>query len=135
MKCNKLEKYPPSMHFAQEDCRSDQRIRAYEAGRVRIGEQDYRRSLLLNAERLIADWRPRRVADLCSEDFAAIFDWRPEILLLGTGNALQFPPQSLTASLLQCGIGVEIMDTAAACRTFNILLSEQRQVAAALLIE
>ncbi len=123
------------MHFAQEDCRSEQRIRAYDAGCVRIGEREYHRSLLLTAERLIADWRPCRVSDLGAQDFAPILDWQPEILLLGTGQILQFPEQQVTAALLQRGIGVEIMDTAAACRTFNILLAEQREVAAALLLE
>ena len=122
------------MHFAREDCRSDHLIRAYEPGRVTVGEQHYHRSLIVTGTRLIEAWRPSRAAELLREDFAPVLQLQPEILLLGTGPQLDFPSPSLTAHLLQCGIGVEVMDTAAACRTFNILLSEQRNVAAALLL-
>jgi len=122
------------MHFAREDCRSDRLIRAYEPGRITIGEQHYHTSLILTGQRLIEDWRPRLAGELLREDFTPILELQPEILLLGTGSRLDFPSPALTAHLLQNGIGVEVMDTAAACRTFNILLSEQRRVAAALLI-
>jgi uncharacterized protein len=122
------------MQFAREDCRSERLIRAYQAGRITVGEQHYRSSLILTAERLIEDWRPRRADELLREDFEPVLQLQPEILLLGTGMRLDFPPAALTAHLLQSGIGVEVMDTAAACRTFNILLAEQRRVAAALLL-
>jgi uncharacterized protein len=122
------------MHFAREDCRSDRLVRAYEPGRITIGEQHYHASLILTGQRLIEDWRPRTAAELLHEDFVLVLELQPEILLLGTGSRLDFPSPALTARLLQHGIGVEVMDTAAACRTFNILLSEQRNVAAALLI-
>lgn len=122
------------MHFAREDCRSERLIRAWEPGRLTIGEQHYHHSLIVSADTLIADWRPRLAAELRREDFAAVLQLQPEILLLGTGSRLDFPPPSLTVHLMQSGIGVEVMDTAAACRTFNILLAEQRRVAAALLL-
>lgn len=123
------------MHFAREDCRSEQLIRAYAPGRITIGEQHYHHSLILAAERLISDWRPRLVSDLQHEDFAPVLQLQPEILLLGTGSRLEFPSPALTAHLLQAGIGVEVMDTPAACRTYNILLAEQRHAAAALLLD
>ncbi len=122
------------MHFAREDCRSEHLIRAYEPGRVTVGEHHYRHSLILTAEQVIEDWRPRLITELERDDFQPVMQLQPEILLLGTGSHLDFPSPSLTAELLQAGIGVEIMDTPAACRTFNILLSEQRRVAAALLL-
>ena len=56
-----------------------------------------------------------------------------EIILVGTGDTLRFPPAAWTAGYLACGIGVEIMDTAAACRTYNVLMAEGRRVAAGLL--
>ena len=122
------------MHFAREDSRGEQLIRAYAPGRITIGEQHYQRSLIVTAQRLITDWRPRLAGELLREDFEPVLQLQPEILLLGTGSRLDFPSPALTAHLLQAGIGVEVMDTAAACRTYNILLTEQRHVAAALLL-
>ena len=121
------------MRFAQDDCDSDQLIRAYGNGLITIGEQQYSKSLILTRNRLIADWRPQQVAELRHEDFDLVLEMLPEVLLLGTGCALKSPSPALTARLLQSGIGVEVMDTAAACRTYNILLLEQRNVVAALL--
>lgn len=123
----------PSMHFAQDDCSSDLLIRGYGDGVITIGNQQFARSLILTRDSLMADWRPQHVAELLHDDFVPILEIRPEVLVLGTGKALTFPSPALTARLLQLGIGVEIMDTAAACRTYNILLSEQRNVVAALL--
>jgi len=123
----------PCMHFAQDDCSSDLLIRGYGDGVITIGNQQFARSLILTRDSLMADWRPQHVAELLHDDFVPILEIRPEVLVLGTGKALTFPSPALTARLLQLGIGVEIMDTAAACRTYNILLSEQRKVVAALL--
>jgi len=123
----------PCMHFAQDDCSSDLLIRGYGDGVITIGNQQFARSLILTRDSLMADWRPQHIAELLHDDFVPILEIRPEVLVLGTGKALTFPSPALTARLLQLGIGVEIMDTAAACRTYNILLSEQRNVVAALL--
>jgi len=122
------------MHFAQQDSASELTIRAYDDGTVTVGNTRYRRSIILTRERLIPDWRPQRPEELNAEDFELLRAEHPEILLLGTGAGIHFPSPALTAPLLQAGIGVEIMDTAAACRTYNILLAEQRHVAAALLL-
>lgn len=121
------------MRFAENDCNSDLRIRAYVDGLITIGNQQYSQSLILTQDRLLSDWRPQQVAELQHEDFDLILEIHPEVLILGTGITLKFPSPTLTAHLLQSGIGVEVMDTAAACRTFNILLAEQRNVVAALL--
>jgi len=123
------------MHFAREDSSSEQLIRAYEQGLVIVGEQQYRASLIVSPGQLVTPWRPRHAAELRREDFEPILALGPEILLLGTGSRLEFPSPSLTVALLQAGIGVEVMDTAAACRTYNILLAEERRVAAALLLD
>ena len=134
MKCNKLRVYLYGMHFAPEDIGSELSIRAYADGEVIVGNTRYRRSIILTRTRLIADWRPQRPEELDAEDFAVLHTENPEIVLLGTGRGLQFPLPAVTAGLLQAGIGVEVMDTAAACRTYNILLAEQRSVVAALLL-
>src|SRR5690606_33267162 len=106
-----------------------------EPGGITIGEQRYTDSLILCPGRAILTWRPPHVDALLEEDFEPVVALQPEILLLGTGSRLVFPAPGLTVRLLQYGIGVEVMDTPAACRTYNILLAEQRRVVAALLFE
>lgn len=81
----------------------------------------------------IVDWPVASFATLAEEDFARIADLEPEVVLLGTGARLRFPHPRLSAPLARAGIGLEVMDLQAACRTYNILAAEERIVAAALL--
>jgi len=122
------------MQFAPEDCNSDLMIRACDEGQVTIGAQSYQRSLILTPERIIPDWRPQQVTDITEQDFDSILSLQVEIILLGTGTRLCFPSAQLSAHVLATGTGLEVMDTAAACRTYNILLAENRRVVAALLL-
>ncbi|MBV8466938.1 MAG: Mth938-like domain-containing protein [Burkholderiales bacterium] len=82
----------------------------------------------------VEPWRPIGFDDLTSEDFAALLAWKPEVVLLGTGERLRFPHPQLTKALTQQQIGVEAMDVSALCRTFNILVAEDRRVVAAVLL-
>ncbi len=123
------------MHFAREDCDSELMVRACDDEQIIVGQQSYRRSLILTPQRVIPEWRPCRHEEISQQDLEVALSLQPEILLLGTGARLHFPPSALSASVLATGIGFEVMDTAAACRTFNILLSERRHVIAALLLE
>ena len=122
------------MHFAREDCNSELMIRACDDGQVTIGPQSYRQSLILTPERVIPDWQPRQVTDITEQDFDSIIALQADIILLGTGTTLCFPSARLRAYVLATGTGLEVMDTAAACRTYNILLAESRRVVAALLL-
>ncbi|HHJ16071.1 MAG TPA: hypothetical protein ENJ80_05170 [Gammaproteobacteria bacterium] len=122
------------MHFVQEDFSSELLIRGYGDSGIRVGAETYRNSLILTHERIITDWRPQRHDELTASDFECFGSMQADILLLGTGPVLKFPSPAFTAPLLAAGVGVEIMDTAAACRTFNILLAEGRPVIAALLL-
>ena len=108
-------------------------IAAYREGAVRIGEQEYLRSLIVTRERLV-EWSVSSVGELSVEHFHDALQHQPDILVLGTGNRLEFPPLALQAALSAKRIGLEVMDTGAACRTYNVLLSEDRRVAAALMI-
>ena len=83
---------------------------------------------------LLEGWRPRSMSDLQPADLAPILALRPEVLLLGSGPCQQFPERALLVSLYATHIGFEIMDTGAACRTFNVLVAEGREVAAALML-
>lgn len=93
------------------------------------------RSLVIMPRRLIDDWPPQSFEDLSPEHFALLPDHDVEILLFGSGSRLRWPAPSILAMLLERGIGVEVMDTGAACRTYNILRADGRRVAAALLID
>jgi uncharacterized protein len=119
------------MRFAQDHLPGQNSIRAYEPGRIVVNEHIVDRHVVVSADRLIPDWSPGFM-ELQPAHLEALWDLEPEILLLGTGARLRFPPPDCMAVFLQRGIGMEVMDTAAACRTYNILLGEGRRVVAAL---
>jgi uncharacterized protein len=110
-------------------------VRAYSPGEVRIGDTVIRRSCLLRADRLVTDWRPQTLNEVAAEDLHAILALEPEIVVLGSGTKQRFPRPDLIHELLARGIGCEVMDTGAACRTYNVLVSEERRVVAALLLQ
>lgn len=110
-------------------------IQAYGQGFVRINTQDFQRSVIVTPEQIIADWPPQKLTDLQPAHLIFLRNLTPQIVLLGTGQQQHFPDLSLLRPLIEQGLGVEIMGTAAACRTYNIIVAEGRQVAAALLLE
>jgi uncharacterized protein len=107
-------------------------VRAYEPGRIRIGERWLPGNVIVSADRLIENWTTSEPAALTVADLEHALALDPEIVLLGTGSAMLLPDVDLMALLAKRGIGLEIMGTAAACRTFNVLVHEQRRVVAAL---
>lgn len=123
------------MKFSEFETDAGPLIEAYEPGRVRIGGQDYTGTLAVTAGRVLAQWGPPDFAALDATHMAAIAELAPQVVLLGTGRRQRFPDPALYAVLLERGIGVEIMDTGAACRTYNILAGEGRTVVAALIAE
>ena len=115
---------PPTRHL----------VRGYSPGLLRVGERELTRSIIVAADALVDDWRPQHIAELTAADLEPALALRPEVLLLGTGARQVFPPHELLARLYAARIGIEVMDTGAACRTFNVLVGEGRAVAAALII-
>jgi uncharacterized protein len=109
-------------------------VRSYAPGEVRVGDAVLHRSCLISAERLIDDWRPQTLAELREEDLQAVFALQPEIVVLGSGTRQRFPDARLLGAILARGIGCEVMDTGAACRTYNVLVSESRRAVAALFL-
>jgi uncharacterized protein len=107
-------------------------IRAWEPGRIRIADRWIAGHVVVMPERIVEDWRVASPEDLVLGDLRDALASQPEIVLLGTGPALLWPEADLAAELAASGVGLEIMDTAAACRTFNVLVQERRRVAAAL---
>jgi len=109
-------------------------VRGYAPGHLRIGEREYARSVIVSAATLIDDWRPQHVGELTAADLERALALKPEVLLLGSGARQVFPARELLVQLYDARIGFEVMDTGAACRTYNVLVGEGRAVAAALII-
>lgn len=120
------------LHLTQAD--GSLLITGYDAGWVEINATRHHRSLILLPNRLIENWTDGDFDSLQAADFEPLLPLRPEIVLLGTGERHRFIHPRNTHALTAAGIGIECMTTAAACRTYNILMAEGRHVAAALLI-
>ncbi len=110
-------------------------VQAYSNQSIKIAGQWYSNSLLLTVNRIFDNWQANPVTGLKLDDFSLLLSQKPEVLILGSGQKIQFPPKPLYVELASLGIGLEVMDTEAACRTFNILLSEDRKVAAAIVLK
>ncbi|MGZ5048538.1 MAG: Mth938-like domain-containing protein [Usitatibacter sp.] len=106
----------------------------YGEGYVEVNRRRHTASLVVSGERLVTDWPAASLESLTADHLAAIAELKPEIVLLGSGDAFRFPEPQLLAPLRRAGIGVEVMDTPAACRTYNILQAEGRNVVAALIV-
>lgn len=106
----------------------------YGAGYVLVNQTRYERNLILLPDRIIENWGAATFEQLTAEHFELLLPLQPEMVLFGTGATLRFPHTSLTKKLIASKVGVEVMDTNAVCRTYNILTAEGRRVAAALLI-
>ncbi|HEX5768351.1 MAG TPA: Mth938-like domain-containing protein [Burkholderiales bacterium] len=109
-------------------------ITGYGEGYVMVNGERRASSVVVLADRIEA-WSVERFDALTAEHFRFLTDLEVDIVLLGTGPRQRFPHPRLTAALAQAGIGLEVMDLHAACRTYNILVAEERKVAAALLFE
>ncbi len=109
-------------------------IRRVESGAIMVGDQLLKNNFALTTDEIIGDWHPSVIQDLTEDDFESLIASNPELILLGTGPNPVFPPRELVFSMARKGIGLEAMDTAAACRTFNILVSEGRRVAAVFIV-
>jgi uncharacterized protein len=122
------------MKLSLETGTSTHRIRAYSAGSITVNETVYEQPLVIMPEQLIAPWPVPPLEQLSADDFSALEAYERDIILLGTGARQRFPDPRVITTLARRGIGLEVMDTAAACRTYNVLMAEDRRVAAALLM-
>lgn len=122
------------MRFSEADIGSGHRIQGYEPGRILIGGRSYRSGLILTPERIVDGWGPADPAQLSVDHVAVLVDLAPQVIVIGTGERQVFPAPSVYAGAMRSGIGVEIMDTGAACRTYNILMAEGRKIVAGLIV-
>ena len=109
-------------------------IRGYSDTEVRIGVHTVRGSCIVTADTLITQWEPQSFAELEASHLGALLVLRPELVVIGSGPTQQFASAEIRALLAQRGVGLEVMQLGAACRTFNVLVQEERRVAAGLFL-
>lgn len=107
-------------------------VTGYGNGWIEVNGERHEHALVLMPEGPVQRWDVAEFASLATEHFEGLLALRPELVLFGSGERQRFPHPRLTAALARERIGVEVMDTLAACRTYNILAAEGRRVVAAL---
>ncbi len=123
------------MKLQLENPRGINVVRAFDADGIVVNETRYSRSLILSAQQVTDDWPVSTIADFDESACQSIARHEAEIVLLGTGAAHRQVDSRYMAWFAQRGMGLEVMDTSAACRTFNVLVGEERRVVAALIVE
>jgi uncharacterized protein len=110
------------------------RIDAYQHGLITVNGVAHTSSLIISPGKVIGGWPPSTFTDLATQHIEQIIQLNPEIIILGTGQQLYFPAPELIERIFELDIGFEVMDTGAACRCYNLLVSEKRNVAAGLIM-
>ncbi len=121
------------MKFTQENSPGDNVFSNYGNGVLTVNDIDHNNSLLIFPD-LLDVWPVNNAAELQIGDFEIFIERRPDIIILGTGATQQFPSTDLRRELAKSQIQLDVMDTAAACRTYNLLVSEDRNVGAAVIV-
>ena len=125
----------PTMKLHSDNNEKYQTVTGYDAGGVEINAQRFNFSLTVMPEVPPRPWHVTRFEDLTAAHFEQIAQDRPDVVVLGTGARQRFVHPKLVASLSALHVGVESMDSQAACRTYNVLMGEGRKVTLALIIE
>lgn len=123
------------MKFAEDHNSSNYKISAYDEQSISINGLPHMQSLVISPMELLSTWEPATYEELSEPHLDAIYAMKPEIIILGTGLKQRFPPPEILRRLAKEQIGYEIMDTQAACRTFNILMAEDRTVVAGMFFD
>jgi len=110
-------------------------ITGYGDGYVEINKTPYAHAVVLSSDGAISEWSAQSFENLEAHHFSQLIDLKPELILIGTGKRQRFPKPELLKALISAKIGFEIMDSQAACRTYNILVGEGRKVLLALIVE
>jgi uncharacterized protein len=121
------------MKFTQQRGDGANLIRRCGADYIVVGEREIRDSVILSATTL-TPWPPRSVDELSVEHLPVLFELAPEVVVLATGATQKFPRAALRAEFATRKIGLEVMEIGAACRTYNVLVGEERKVLAAILL-
>ena len=121
------------MKFTQQRPDGAHLIRRYGADFIVIGEREIRASCIVTPTQIEA-WTPRSVDEMTPESLQPLFALEPEVVVLSTGATQKFPRAALRAEFATRKIGLEVMEIGAACRTYNVLVGEDRRVLAAVLL-
>jgi len=122
------------MKFAQDSQEDGYVITAYDSSSITINGKMFSQSLVVANTQLNENWDIASIELLTPNHIDLVLSFKPELILIGTGSKLTFPAIELYAGIIERGIGVDFMDTGAACRTYNILMSEGRDVVAGLIL-
>jgi len=122
------------MQLTLHDPEDSYTIRSCSAAGIVIEQTLYTDSLMVTPGRIFPAWPVRDARRLARDDLHELLQYEPELVVLGTGSAQVFPDLELVRALMRDGLGIEVMDTASACRTYNVLASENRRVGAALIL-
>lgn len=121
------------MKFAQDIHNEGYVVTSYDSSSISINGKTFSTSLIVTATQLQENWDIATVESLQHSHIDQLLSFNPELIIIGTGNSLVFPDMEVYAAIINHGIGIDFMDTAAACRTYNILMSESRNVVAGLI--
>jgi uncharacterized protein len=122
------------MPLAEDIISNRHRITAYDVDTISVNDDIYRQSLVMTADSILCPWPVSTLQHLNPENLVPIFESKPTVVLLGTGKRQMFPDAKIFALFGEQGIGLEVMDNGALCRTFNILVAEDRDVTAAIIL-
>jgi len=122
------------MKFSEDYAIGTNVIRSFSDATIDINSTTYSNSLVVGNQLLLDNWGISQIEEMTPSHWQALLDYKPEVIIIGTGKSLVFPHPSSYALLVESGIGVEFMDSAAACRTYNVLVSEDRSVIAGIII-
>lgn len=122
------------MVLSQDHSDATYQIQSISPEKIVINNETYTNSVIISPNKLISPWHPKNIETLTDADLLLFLDLNPEIILLGTGEKSMIPPAKKLAALFEKQFHIECMNTAAACRTYTVLISEGRKVAAGLMI-
>ncbi|VAW62152.1 hypothetical protein MNBD_GAMMA09-276 [hydrothermal vent metagenome] len=122
------------MKFSEDYAIGSYVIHSYSDNGIEINNALYSKSLLISNNSLNTDWKINHIEQMGHSDWHSLLELKPEVILIGTGRELIFPPPSTYAPVIEQGIGIEFMNSNAACRTYNVLLSEDRRVVAGIIL-
>ena len=120
------------MRFTEESSSGINVIRAYGGGEIKVNQEVYRAPVIVSVSVIILGPAIGSAGELAEAHATLLLALEPELVLLGTGARQSFPAANFGVQFLAKGIGLEVMDTGAACRTFNVLVAEHRRVVALL---
>ena len=123
------------MKFQPDSLEGVNTITRHDGAQVWVGNEPYSGNVIVPWNGPVQAWDAADFDSLMQVHFDQLLQLKPELVIFGSGARLRFPAPALLRSLINERIGVESMDTAAACRTYNVLVSERRTVVAALLLE